>query len=99
MNFFVNVDFVNLFYRIALKIARDFFSKWKRFPRRTHVNFVNMAGVSNPGVEHDAKTRGIILHIVEQIKREGVFDRFRRDCLEELDSKVVCPRITLKCSF
>ena len=48
-----------------------------------------MAGVSNPGVEHDAKTRGIILHIVEQIKSQGVFDRFRRDCLEELDSKVV----------
>ena len=46
-----------------------------------------MAGVSNPGVEHDAKTRGIILHIVEQIKSQGVFDRFRRDCLEELDSK------------
>ena len=47
-----------------------------------------MAGVSNPTVEHDAKTRGIILHIVEQIKSQGVFDRFRRDCLEELDGKV-----------
>lgn len=55
-----------------------------------NVKFFKMAGISNPAIEHDAKTRGIILHIVEQIKSQGVFDRFRRDCLEELDSKVVC---------
>ena len=53
-----------------------------------NAKFSKMAGVSNPTVEHDAKTRGIILHIVEQIKSQGVFDRFRRDCLEELDGKV-----------
>ena len=57
---------------------------------REEREFFKMAGISNPAIEHDAKTRGIILHIVEQIKSQGVFDRFRRDCLEELDSKVVC---------
>ena len=46
----------------------------------------NMA--SEPPAKLDYKSRQLVRQIVEHVKSQGIFDQFRRGCIEELEQKV-----------
>lgn len=44
---------------------------------------------AEPPVEKlDYKSRELVRQIVEHVKSQGIFDQFRRGCIEELEQKV-----------
>jgi len=43
---------------------------------------------SEPPAKLDYKSRQLVRQIVEHVKSQGIFDQFRRGCIEELEQKV-----------
>lgn len=39
-------------------------------------------------VRVDGNSRRLVAQIVDHVKAQGIFDQFRRDCMEELERKV-----------
>ncbi len=48
----------------------------------------NRAFISNMADEVSPEDVKMINHIVDKLKREGLFDQFRKECLADVDTKV-----------
>lgn len=56
--------------------------------------FVSLCEMDRPSV--DPK---VVDNIVDRLKKRGLFDKFRKECLEEIDTKVSCSLLSLTASL
>ena len=43
---------------------------------------------AEPPAKLDNESRRLVCQIVQHVKSQGIFDQFRRDCIDELEQKV-----------